>query len=260
MKTRAMTLWARTVGAIAAAGWLTAGAAGQSVFTLIDPPVDFEVLDFQPFDGVGDSGPWSAFNTVGLGTEGDDRELAEFDISGIVVPDGEEVVEATYEVQITSILVSGLGVESGNTPDQLSVYGYAGDGVDSMADFQAGEYLSSADTSNPFVGQIVRFDVTSFLSEMLGRKEPFAGLAIRGDEVGLMAIFENGQYPRLTITTDVAGDCYADCDASGGLDLFDFLCFQNDFVDGGDYSDCEGNNIHDLFDFLCYQNEFVGGC
>jgi hypothetical protein len=55
-------------------------------------------------------------------------------------------------------------------------------------------------------------------------------------------------------------DCYADCDGSGGLDLFDFLCFQNDFVGGGDYSDCEDNNVHDLFDFLCFQNEFVGGC
>ena len=27
-------------------------------------------------------------------------------------------------------------------------------------------------------------------------------------------------------------DCYADCDRSGVLDVFDFLCFQNAFVAG----------------------------
>ncbi len=30
----------------------------------------------------------------------------------------------------------------------------------------------------------------------------------------------------------VDGDCYADCDGSGGLDFFDFLCFQNAFAMG----------------------------
>src|SRR5690606_18790217 len=29
-----------------------------------------------------------------------------------------------------------------------------------------------------------------------------------------------------------AGDCYADCDESGNLDFFDFLCFQNEFAAG----------------------------
>ena len=61
--------------------------------------------------------------------------------------------------------------------------------------------------------------------------------------------------------------CYADCDQSTGpgiLDLFDFLCFQNSFVNGEPYAcDCDtstGNGVCDLFDFLCFQNAFVGGC
>jgi hypothetical protein len=58
----------------------------------------------------------------------------------------------------------------------------------------------------------------------------------------------------------VSDECYADCTGDGALDLFDFLCFQNDFVAEGDYSDCEDNDAHDLFDFLCYQNAFVAGC
>ena len=64
----------------------------------------------------------------------------------------------------------------------------------------------------------------------------------------------------------VEGDCYADCDRSGVLDLFDFLCFQNSFVNGEPYAcDCDittGTNppVCDIFDFLCFQNAFVVGC
>src|SRR5690606_1849451 len=52
------------------------------------------------------------------------------------------------------------------------------------------------------------------------------------------------------------GGCYADCDASGSLDFFDFLCFQNAFSTGAPYADCDASGSHDFFDFLCFQNEF----
>jgi outer membrane protein assembly factor BamB len=54
--------------------------------------------------------------------------------------------------------------------------------------------------------------------------------------------------------------CRADCDRSGGLDLFDFLCFQNAFVSDEPYGDCNGDGAWDLFDFLCYLNRFAEGC
>jgi hypothetical protein len=54
--------------------------------------------------------------------------------------------------------------------------------------------------------------------------------------------------------------CYADCDGSGGLDLFDFLCFQNMFAMGGSSADCDESGALDLFDFLCFQNLFAAGC
>ena len=61
--------------------------------------------------------------------------------------------------------------------------------------------------------------------------------------------------------------CYADCDQSTGagvLDLFDFLCWQNSFVNAEPYAcDCDtstGNGVCDVFDFLCFQSAFVGGC
>jgi serine protease AprX len=54
--------------------------------------------------------------------------------------------------------------------------------------------------------------------------------------------------------------CYADCDQSGSLDFFDFLCFQNQFAAGDPQADCDGSGGLDFFDFLCFQNEFARGC
>ena len=54
--------------------------------------------------------------------------------------------------------------------------------------------------------------------------------------------------------------CYADCDGSGTLDFFDFLCFQNAFAASDPYADCDTSGVLDFFDFLCFQNEFAAGC
>jgi len=53
---------------------------------------------------------------------------------------------------------------------------------------------------------------------------------------------------------------YADCDFSGALDLFDFLCFTNAFNASEEYADCDGDKSFSLFDFLCFVNEFNKGC
>jgi len=54
--------------------------------------------------------------------------------------------------------------------------------------------------------------------------------------------------------------CPADCDGSGTLDFFDFLCFQDAF-DAGDLSaDLDGDGLLTVFDFLEFQNAFDAGC
>jgi len=62
----------------------------------------------------------------------------------------------------------------------------------------------------------------------------------------------------ITLTWELP--CYADCDRSGSLDVFDFLCFQDAFVTGESYADCTGEGVFDIFDFLCFQDAFVTGC
>ena len=54
--------------------------------------------------------------------------------------------------------------------------------------------------------------------------------------------------------------CYADCDESGELDFFDFLCFQNLFAAMDPAADCDGDGAFPFFDFLCFQNAFAAGC
>ncbi len=55
-------------------------------------------------------------------------------------------------------------------------------------------------------------------------------------------------------------DCYADCNRSGDLDFFDFLCFQNAFAAGDPAAECDASGVLDFFDFLCFQNAFAAGC
>jgi hypothetical protein len=62
------------------------------------------------------------------------------------------------------------------------------------------------------------------------------------------------------VIEQIEAGCYADCDQSGALDFFDFLCFQNAFAAGDPYADCDLSGGLDFFDFLCFQNAFAAGC
>jgi hypothetical protein len=72
------------------------------------------------------------------------------------------------------------------------------------------------------------------------------------------------QLPRTRVASFIVdpacAGCYPDCDGSGDLDFFDFLCFQDAFAAGEPYADCDGSGALDFFDFLCFQNEFAAGC
>ena len=71
---------------------------------------------------------------------------------------------------------------------------------------------------------------------------------------------DGAYYDELRAVVSDGSSCYADCDGSGELDIFDFLCFQNAFGAGSPEADCDGSGVLDLFDFLCFQNEFAAGC
>lgn len=72
--------------------------------------------------------------------------------------------------------------------------------------------------------------------------------------------FEGGLGMGTLIVEASEPPCYADCDDSGSLDIFDFLCFQNQFLRGDPLADCDGSGALDTFDFLCFISAFDAGC
>ncbi len=56
------------------------------------------------------------------------------------------------------------------------------------------------------------------------------------------------------------GVCYADCDASGSLDIDDFICFQTFFAIGDPSADCDASGSLTIDDFICFQTLFAVGC
>ncbi len=57
-----------------------------------------------------------------------------------------------------------------------------------------------------------------------------------------------------------ASACVPDCDASGTLDIDDFICFQTFFAIGDPYADCDASGSLDIDDFICFQTLFAIGC
>ncbi|MCA9279875.1 MAG: hypothetical protein H6815_05445 [Phycisphaeraceae bacterium] len=54
--------------------------------------------------------------------------------------------------------------------------------------------------------------------------------------------------------------CYADCDGSGSLNIFDYICFGNEYSAQTSYGDCDGNSMWNIFDYICFGNEYSAGC
>lgn len=54
--------------------------------------------------------------------------------------------------------------------------------------------------------------------------------------------------------------CAPDCEQDFDLDIFDYLCFLDEFTNSTPYGDCEKDGDWDLFDYLCFQGLFFDGC
>jgi hypothetical protein len=88
--------------------------------------------------------------------------------------------------------------------------------------------------------------------------QPVLQIIVRGKSVAGGEAFVMMDVVRIDLWDSIA--CYADCDGSGSLDFFDFLCFQNAFAAGSSAADCDFSGQLDFFDFLCFQNAFAAGC
>jgi hypothetical protein len=178
-------------------------ALADSTYTITDPAVAFDVMDLVPFDGVGDTGPFDYDITL-LGTEGEKRNMAEFDISGFSVPAGEQITSATLDVFVYSDYCGGLGAPYGQLPQYLAVHGYVGNGMEDLSDFQAGDanFLDHIASGSVQYGDVLTFNVTDFVSTLVNDGSQWVGLTVQAEDIGSLSIWDGvAGYPCLTITT-----------------------------------------------------------
>jgi len=110
--------------------------------------------------------------------------------------------------------------------------------------------------------------LTSGGFEALGTGLDAIATALRGFDNGsgpaLYAACRDQSTPGSLVFRWQCQACYPDCDPSSGkgvLDIFDFLCFQDAFVQGDPYAcDCDTPGVCDILDFLCFQDAFAAGC
>ena len=55
-------------------------------------------------------------------------------------------------------------------------------------------------------------------------------------------------------------NCVGDCNDDMELDILDFVCFQNEWVNQTPCGDCDGNGEFNILDFVCFQSAWVQGC
>jgi len=108
------------------------------------------------------------------------------------------------------------------------------------------------------ISGVVLFDVSDPESPKLLGSSAEAGSVSNGIFIEGTRVYTSGIFRIFDVSTCVP--CYADCDGDRTLGIFDFLCFQDAFVQMDPYADCDGNTAFDIFDFLCFQDAFVTGC
>ncbi|MCA9279516.1 MAG: hypothetical protein H6815_01200 [Phycisphaeraceae bacterium] len=100
--------------------------------------------------------------------------------------------------------------------------------------------LVSLDISS-YAGQTVTIEIYSLINELF-------------QTTGLSNFFVDD----VAVTEGVA--CYADCDGSGALNIFDYICFGNEYAANTAYADCDGSGSLNIFDYICFGNEYAAGC
>jgi hypothetical protein len=144
----------------------------------------------------------------------------------------------------------------------VSAANLVGEGVGSAL-YVGGGFTMAGDTP---VDGIARWDGRSWSAIEATGLEPEGGLEFimfddgRGPALHVAGVFYTSAGLREYIARLDCASCPADCDGSGDLTFFDFLCFQNLFAALDPGADCDGDGELTFFDFLCFQNAFAAGC
>ena len=189
---------------------LAANQEAKAATITLPSAINFAVLDSSfdgnSFDGLGDEVLPADFPITLKGTQGEARQLAEFNIGSFSqIPN---IISAIFRADISSFNVGGLGVEATN-PGSLGIFGYVGNGTAETSDFGAGVLLGSVNISSSSPGDIVDINVTDFLNQRVSNNDAFAGFAIRALNLGGLSLKGSdipGSQPRLIVETAEAAE------------------------------------------------------
>jgi hypothetical protein len=75
-----------------------------------------------------------------------------------------------------------------------------------------------------------------------------------GENIGWINLDDSSKFVGFAVA------CYPDCDASGILNIDDFICFQTFYAIGDPYADCDASGNLNIDDFICFQTFYAIGC
>jgi hypothetical protein len=149
--------------------------AYSATFTL-QPTLTFEVVDLgspnsSSPDWRGDAYYYTNYPSVHSRTNLDRRASYEFNISNLSLANA-LIRHAIVETRINSVI--------NRFPIFLAIFGYVGNGIPDISDFEAGVYLNYVSNSlSPSAGNILSFDVTPFVNQLVRNNDTLAGFTIR---------------------------------------------------------------------------------
>jgi hypothetical protein len=134
-----------------------------------------------------------------------------------------------------------------------------GDSVSGVVTFQTrcDPIWCPPDTANPILIWRVTWSTTDFVPREIALATATEAFDVYVNEEGVSDHYLQNLVEGSGL---IEVGCYADCDSSGALDVFDYLCFINLFEAESAEADCDSSGDLDLFDFLCYVNSFAAGC
>jgi hypothetical protein len=176
-------------------------------FTLV-PTSQFIAIDhFNPrsgLDGLGNEYYFTSNPSAEIRYRLGIRAFYEFNIANLSLASNTAIRHAIVEARIDSVTDSSTFPNFPtypNFPSFLSIFGYVGNGMPDISDYEAGVLLNSVDLSSSSAGDIISFDVTPFVNQLVSNNDAFAGFGIRATNSGGVSLGATNKNPILVIAT-----------------------------------------------------------
>ena len=178
--------------------------AKAATFSLV-PASQFIAIDhFNPrtgLDGLGDAYYFTSNPSAEIRYRLGIRAFYEFNIANLSLATNTVIRHAIVEARIDSVTDSPNLPNFPNFPNFLSIFGYVGNGMPDISDYEAGVFLNSLDLSSSSAGDIISFDVTPFVNQLVSNNYAFSGFSIRATNSGGVSLGATNKNPSLIIET-----------------------------------------------------------